>query len=217
VVAVGSDLLGDNDIGAVAGALVDIAAVADELPTISSKASLSGATFTGPVAVPAGASGSEAGQVQEVAPAGEVRWFARNTAPTGFLKANGALVSRTTYAALFASIGTTFGAGDGSTTFALPDMRGEFPRGWDDGRGVDSGRAFGSAQGDAIRDITGTFVTWVGTGWGGAFSSGGTLAGTRPAGASNTAQRHNFDASAVVPTASENRPRSIALLACIKF
>ena len=44
------------------------------------------------------------------------------------------------------AIGTTFGAGDGSSTFALPDMRGEFVRGWDNGRGVDAGRAFGSWQ-----------------------------------------------------------------------
>ena len=66
--------------------------------------------------------------------------------PTGWLKCNGALLSRTTYAALFAVIGTTYGAGDGSTTFALPDLRGEFLRGLDDGRGVDGGRALGSAQ-----------------------------------------------------------------------
>ena len=79
-------------------------------------------------------------------PPGAVTDFARNTAPSGWLKANGALVSRTTFSALFAAIGTTWGAGDGSTTFALPDLRGEVIRGWDDGRGVDSGRGFGSAQ-----------------------------------------------------------------------
>lgn len=77
---------------------------------------------------------------------GMVSAFAANSAPTGWLSANGSLVSRVTYARLFSRIGTTFGAGDGSTTFALPDMRGEFVRGWDNGRGVDSGRAFGSWQ-----------------------------------------------------------------------
>jgi len=87
--------------------------------------------------------------------AGTVIWFAANTAPTGYLKANGANVSRTTYASLFAAIGTVFGVGDGSTTFGLPDLRGEFIRGWDDGRGVDSGRAFGSAQLDQMQKITG--------------------------------------------------------------
>lgn len=78
---------------------------------------------------------------------GDVKAVARSTAPNGWLKANGAAVSRTTYSALFAAIGTTFGAGDGSTTFNLPDLRGEFIRGWDDGRGVEpGGRVFGSFE-----------------------------------------------------------------------
>ncbi len=72
--------------------------------------------------------------------------FARSTAPSGYLKCNGAAISRTTYAALFSAIGTTFGAGDGSTTFNIPDLRGEFIRGWDDARGVDTSRVFGSWQ-----------------------------------------------------------------------
>jgi microcystin-dependent protein len=84
-------------------------------------------------------------------PSGTVIWTARTTAPTGYLKANGATVSRTTYATLFSAIGTTFGAGDGSTTFNVPDLRGEFARGWDDGRGIDTGRTFGSAQAGAIQ------------------------------------------------------------------
>jgi hypothetical protein len=61
-------------------------------------------------------------------PAGTVAYFPATTPPGGWLKANGQLVSRTTYAALFAVIGTTYGAGDGTTTFALPDLRGEFVR-----------------------------------------------------------------------------------------
>ncbi|MGK2740534.1 phage tail protein [Tepidicaulis sp. LMO-SS28] len=77
---------------------------------------------------------------------GSVKFVVTSAAPVGYLKANGAAVSRTTYAALFSAIGTTFGAGDGSTTFNLPDLRGEFIRGWDDGRGVDSGRMLGSWQ-----------------------------------------------------------------------
>ena len=81
-------------------------------------------------------------------PASTVIYVAQNTAPTGYLKANGAAISRTTYADLFAAIGTTFGTGDGSTTFNVPDLRGEFIRAWDDARGVDSGRSFGSAQAD---------------------------------------------------------------------
>lgn len=79
-------------------------------------------------------------------PSGTVAWFAGNTAPAGWLKANGAAVSRTAYANLFAAIGTTYGTGNGSSTFNLPDLRGEFVRGWDDGRGADAGRSLGSWQ-----------------------------------------------------------------------
>jgi microcystin-dependent protein len=77
---------------------------------------------------------------------GEVSFYAMSTPPAGKLKCNGAVVSRTTYAALFDKIGTQYGAGDGSTTFSLPDLRGYFLRAWDDGRGVDAGRAMASTQ-----------------------------------------------------------------------
>jgi phage-related tail fiber protein len=77
---------------------------------------------------------------------GMVAHFAMPTPPDGWLKRNGAAVSRTTYAALFAKIGTAWGAGDGSTTFNLPDARGYFDRAWDDSRGIDTGRAFASNQ-----------------------------------------------------------------------
>jgi hypothetical protein len=66
---------------------------------------------------------------QALLPAGAVMPFAMNAAPSGWLAANGAAVSRTTYAALFSAIGTTYGIGDGSTTFTLPDLRGYFVRG----------------------------------------------------------------------------------------
>ena len=136
-------------------------------------------------------------------PPGVVTAFARNTAPSGWLKANGALVSRTTYAVLFSAIGTTFGAGDGSTTFALPDMRGEFPRGWDDSRGVDSGRAFGSAQAGAIESHTHSGVIAPATAFG--FGSGGSVYTVGDAG------------SSAATGGAETRPRNIALLYCIKF
>jgi phage-related tail fiber protein len=133
---------------------------------------------------------------------GTVIYFAANAAPSGYLAANGAAVSRTTYAALFAAIGTAFGAGDGATTFNLPDGRGEFIRGWDNGRGIDSGRVFGSAQAQDVQPHThsiGTDVRGAGIGGlvclannGGAYLTGST--GT-----------------------SETRPRNIALLACIKY
>ena len=161
-------------------------------------------------------------------PSGAVLYFAGQTAPAGWLKANGAAVSRTAYAALFAAIGTTYGAGDGSTTFNLPDLRGEFMRGWDDGRGIDSGRAIGSAQGDAIRNITGSIDS--GTDQTRQLfddvTAKGALAVSRrnwkrwtsdSGDGYNVPSAFDFDASRVVPTAAENRPRNIALLACIKI
>ncbi len=93
------------------------------------------------------------------APVGTIQYFAMDTPPAGYLKADGTLVSRTVYADLFAAIGTTYGAGDGTTTFALPDLRGEFVRGFDDGRGVDGGRVFGSTQGDAQYPLSDQRIT----------------------------------------------------------
>ncbi|WP_052729356.1 tail fiber protein [Chromobacterium vaccinii] len=75
---------------------------------------------------------------------GQVAFFAMATPPDGWLPANGAAISRSTFASLFAAISTTYGAGDGTTTFNLPDLRGEFVRGWD--ANVDQGRVFGSKQ-----------------------------------------------------------------------
>lgn len=92
-----------------------------------------------------------AAQVQ--LPGTMIMWPA-STPPAGWLKRNGTAYSRTTYAALFAVIGTTYGAGDGSTTFNLPDDRAIFERGWDDSRGVDVGRVFGSDQ--ASQNLTHT-------------------------------------------------------------
>jgi len=89
-------------------------------------------------------------------PAGAIQLFAMSAIPTGWLECNGAAVSRTTYANLFAVIGTTYGAGDGSITFNLPDMRGQFARGWDHERGVDPGRALGSTQAPANQNHTHT-------------------------------------------------------------
>ncbi len=80
-----------------------------------------------------------------------VVWHPGSAPPEGYIKANGALLSRAAYAWLFGKIGETFGAGDGSTTFALPDLRGEFLRGLDDGRGVDAARVLGSAQADMLK------------------------------------------------------------------
>jgi predicted nucleic acid-binding Zn-ribbon protein len=85
-------------------------------------------------------------------PVGTIAFFAAMTAPAGWMECDGREVSRSEYSDLFNAIGTLFGAGDGTTTFNLPDLRGEFIRGWDHNRGVDVGRGFGTAQADAIKD-----------------------------------------------------------------
>jgi microcystin-dependent protein len=88
-------------------------------------------------------------------PIGTVLPYVGTTAPTGFLVCNGASISRTTYAALFAVCSTRFGAVNGSN-FNIPDMRGMFMRGWDNGAGVDpdaasrSAHSFGGATADSI-------------------------------------------------------------------
>lgn len=165
--------------------------------------------------------------VDTMAPPGALAAFARNTAPAGWLKANGAAVSRTTYAALFAAAGTTFGAGDGSTTFNLPDLRGEFIRGWDDGRGVDSGRAFGSTQTDAmqghrhlVREQDNQQV--IGSSLNAAGGGPGTVAANTDHAGIN---RGNVEARDLISngangtprTADETRPRNVAPLVCVKF
>jgi len=82
-------------------------------------------------------------------PTGCVFCRAAASVPAGYLECNGAAVSRSTYSALFSVIGTTYGSGNGSSTFNLPDLRGEFIRGFDNGRGVDSGRSINNPQGSA--------------------------------------------------------------------
>ncbi|EAW4828613.1 hypothetical protein UX927_001721 [Salmonella enterica] len=127
-----------------------------------------------------------------------------------FLKWNGASFSATEYPKLAKVI----------PGLRLTEARGEFPRIWDDGRGVDSGRTLLSAQGDAIRNITGVLrggsykTDSISDGDTGPFSvqSRGVITGLYDSGGANgyTYIDHKFEAGSVVPTASENRPRNIA-------
>jgi len=90
---------------------------------------------------------------------GAVVAFASPTAPTGWLECRGQTVSRTTYARLYSHIGNYYGAGNGTTTFTLPDLRGEFVRGWDNGRGADPGRGMATYQGGQNESHTHTGTT----------------------------------------------------------
>ena len=107
---------------------------------------------------PTGGTGGTGGSspttnVVDSTPIGTVSYFAAPTAPTGYLECNGSVISQTQYSDLFAAIGSRYNTGgEGSGNFRLPDLRGEFIRGWDNGRGLDRSfdgtttRAFGSWQ-----------------------------------------------------------------------
>jgi microcystin-dependent protein len=138
-------------------------------------------------------------------PPGKIDFFAMASAPTGWLEADGTAVSRSTYSALFSAIGTVYGAGDGSTTFNLPDLRGEFLRGWDHGRGVDPGRVFGSTQADAFKVHAHNYSSATGTSGALEYTGGGNNVPSYSSG--NTGLTGD----------SETRPKNVALFACIKY
>lgn len=152
-------------------------------------------------------------------PPGNVEHTARTTAPPGYLFCDGAAVSRSTYSRLFDAIGTTFGAGDGSTTFNIPDLRDEFIRGANLGS-----REVGFAESDETRAHTHSGTTSVegahshtdigqslgdadgspgGQGWSGTHNTG--VAG---------AHSHSFTTNST--GGSETRPQNVALLPIIK-
>jgi microcystin-dependent protein len=142
-------------------------------------------------------------------PAGAILPFAMNSAPSGWLAADGTAVSRSTYAALFTAIGTTYGAGDGSTTFALPDLRGIFVRGTE--QQTISGTTYGAAanlgtkQQDAFKSHAHAGVRRVTSDGQG----GSAIAEIRAPATSSESTNATGD--------TETRPANIALLYCIKF
>jgi microcystin-dependent protein len=146
-------------------------------------------------------------------PVGSVFHFASSTAPTGYLKANGDTVPNGTgtvqgitadFSLLYQIIGTTYGA-----VGKLPDLRGEFIRGWDDAKGVDTGRVFGTAQGDDFKSHTHTYTNRTNTS-GNNFVTGGPSA-------INDGALNAVTGATPTTGGTETRPRNIALLACIKF
>lgn len=129
------------------------------------------------------------------------------TAPDGYLKANGAAVSRSAYAYLFSKIGTTFGVGDGASTFNLPDLRGEFIRGWDDFRGINPARTLGSFEDDMFENHNHILHFAMDRA---PVTSGNAVFGDEPT--------YGFvDMGSSYVGGSETRPRNIALLACIRY
>jgi microcystin-dependent protein len=141
-------------------------------------------------------------------PTGSIIMYGAATAPAGWLECNGDAVSRTTYSALFSVIGTTYGSGDGTTTFNLPDLRGEFIRGWDHGRGVDKNRIFGSTQEDEIKSHNHSlrYTDY--------WQAGGS--GSAPSYQSNVSE-YRISTNTIQNTGgTETRPRNVALIYIIK-
>ena len=181
------------------------------------KAPLASPALTGTPTAPTPTAGDSSTQIATTAfvgtqvaastPAGAVLSFAMATPPTGWLECDGAAIGRSTYATLFAAIGETFGNGDGSTTFNLPDLRGVFVRGWantkanvDADNMYDAGRNFGTEQADAFKSHTHTFR--------GVAGSSGSGVGSRE----SQPVTRTTDAVGGV----ETRPRNVALMYCIK-
>jgi microcystin-dependent protein len=161
--------------------------------------------------------------VSDPTPSGTIIYTARTTEPPGYLKAAGQQVSRDDFPALFAAIGTIYGSGNGSTTFNVPDLRGEFIRGFDDGRGIDSGRTLGSAQAEMIGQHNHT-VNDPGHSHSLNYTpirDGGGIVAGRDGSAHymNTGGGVNGNTTGISinnNSGTENRPRNVALLACIK-
>lgn len=185
--------------------------------------------------------------------AGMIGFFPTNTAPAGWLKANGALVSRTTYANLWAyanggaawlvsdatwsgsGIWSAFSTGDLSTTFRLPEIRGEFIRAYDDSRGIDSGRGTGTKQDEAFKQHNHTASTTDPThkhiSGDGPVNSNlrygvvGSLAGgnqNQQSGTTTVGGYTSSEATGISVTinnsgGTETRPRNVTFLACIKY
>ena len=156
-------------------------------------------------------------------PPGTVINYAGTTVPVGYLVCDGRLISRVTYADLFAAIDTIYGIGDGNTTFAVPDMRGKFIRGLDGGAKIDADRKLGSLQADAIQQHGHNM-----------YQGDGGSAGTSPAtrsdddnglnkinggltGATYIREIFPGDMGGGVPrVAAETRPINVAMIMCIK-
>lgn len=163
---------------------------------------------------------------------GEYRYFEFiETAPAGWAVADGSEVARDgIFARLFNLIGTTYGAGDGISTFNLPDRRGEFIRAFDAGRGKDAGRVQGSSQAsqNKAHNHTGTATSAgahehgldkpnTGGGGGEIFGVNGFVENSPLTENTSTAGAHTHSLSINNDGGTESRPENFAALLCIKL
>lgn len=149
---------------------------------------------------------------------GAVQAFASTVPPTGWLVADGSQVLRANYPALLAATNGAFGWGNGSTTFNLPDMRGEVIRGLDLGRGINPGRALGSIELDAMQGHGHANTNQI-IGMSG--GSGEFLSHNNGVSSSTSTTRIlgpvDLAGYGAVRVASETRMRNVAMLWCIKY
>jgi microcystin-dependent protein len=167
-------------------------------------------------------------------PTGMIAYWPASGIPDGWLECNGATVSRDAYSELYAVIGDKYGKGDGSTTFNLPELRGEFLRVWSHGRTetvdgetveIDDDRELGSAQSDEFKHHQHLFVTsprWANEG---GYTEVSTFQSTRNTTSGDGPQGHyrtkddvydeDWDDDYGGSGGDETRPRNMALMACI--
>lgn len=162
---------------------------------------------------------------------GTIIMYAKSTAPANYLICNGAAISRTTYASLFAVIGTVYGVGDGSTTFNLPDYRAVSPKGVGNqtiNTRVKTGPAsVGSVIEDTMQKITGSFNSvWASADEmtsTGVFSDEYTTPNQRPTSGANPSQKVSFDsanspdARTSATTAGQTQDCTIGTNFCIRY
>jgi microcystin-dependent protein len=185
-------------VGNVTGGVTGNAGTATRLQT---PRTINGVAFDGTQNIVVEASDPNSG-----APVGAILYYPTSTIPVGWMQCNGASLSTTTFSLLFSKIGYNFGGSGG--TFRLPDLRGEFIRSWDGGRGIDFGRVVGSFQADEFRSHTHEI-------WGGNDVDNNQL--RAPVLNDDDAERIAIDTDSIRPAGGiETRPRNIALVACIK-
>ena len=161
-------------------------------------------------------------EVPDALPTGSYIQFAGSQAPEGFLVCNGGEISRTTYSALFAVIGTTYGSGDGSTTFNLPNLIDRF---------LEGGSASGTVFGAGLPNITGfydycsnqgSYIGNINDNYGGAFFNraknwGDTISN---GGGRDNLAKPGFDASlsnSIYGNSTTVQPPALTCLICIKY
>ena len=193
--------LSQSTVALTAGSIVDADVSASAAIALSKLA-----TGALPTAITVASANMVTATAQALLPAGAVMPFAMNSAPSGWLAADGTAVSRSTYATLFAAISTTHGSGNGSTTFNVPYLRGIFVRGSGDQTisGTLYSKAFALKEADELKSHTHQYTRYA-------------QLITRAGGGDNNIWASTAGVQTTATGGTETRPANIALLYCIKF